>query len=61
MSLPQSAFSRRLGQFGFDIYRALVPDVMHEIELGVWKATMTHLVRIITTIGQSQINNLNSR
>ncbi|EIW62284.1 uncharacterized protein TRAVEDRAFT_115985 [Trametes versicolor FP-101664 SS1] len=59
--LNQSAFSRRLGQFGFDIYRALVLDVMHKINLGVWKATMMHLVCIVTTIGQSQINNLNSR
>ncbi|KAI0363587.1 hypothetical protein BV20DRAFT_1031111 [Pilatotrama ljubarskyi] len=57
----QSAFSRRLGQFGFDIYRTLVPDLMHEFELGVWKSTVTHLIRILTSIGASAVNELNSR
>ncbi|KAH9846291.1 hypothetical protein C2E23DRAFT_744396 [Lenzites betulinus] len=57
----QSAFSRRLAKYGFDIYRMLVPDVMHEIELGTWKATMTHLVRILTCIGPSAVNELNIR
>ncbi|KAI0823815.1 hypothetical protein BC628DRAFT_1420563 [Trametes gibbosa] len=57
----QSAFSRCLAKYGFDIYRMLVPDVMHEIELGTWKATMTHLVRILTCIGPSVVNELNIR
>ncbi|KAI0644637.1 hypothetical protein C8Q79DRAFT_913099 [Trametes meyenii] len=57
----QSAFSRRLAVFGFDIYQALVPDVMHEFELGVWKSIMTHLVRIVTVVGASSVNELNAR
>ncbi|KAI0324055.1 hypothetical protein GY45DRAFT_1263589 [Cubamyces sp. BRFM 1775] len=57
----QSAFSQRLGELGFDIYRALVPDLMHEFELGVWKSTVTHLVRILTAFGASSINKLNAR
>ncbi|KAI0666052.1 hypothetical protein C8Q78DRAFT_985227 [Trametes maxima] len=57
----QSAFSRRLAVFGFDIYQALVPDVMHEFELGVWKSIMTHLVRILTVVGASSVNELNAR
>ncbi|KAI0349066.1 hypothetical protein OH77DRAFT_1499676 [Trametes cingulata] len=56
-----SAFSRRLAEFGFDIYRTLVPDLMHEFELGVWKSTVTHLIRILTCIGTSTVNELNSR
>lgn len=27
----------------------LVVDLLHEIELGVWKALLTHLVRILNT------------
>ncbi|KAH9884316.1 hypothetical protein C8Q73DRAFT_661143 [Cubamyces lactineus] len=57
----QSAFSQRLAQYGFDIYRAMVPDLMHEFELGVWKSTLTHLVRILTCVGASAINELNAR
>ncbi|KAI0631040.1 hypothetical protein C8Q77DRAFT_1062500 [Trametes polyzona] len=60
-SPTQSAFSRRLAEFGFDVYRILVPDVLHEVELGVWKATITHLVRILAVIGLSAINHLNAR
>lgn len=25
----------------------LAPDLMHELELGVWKALFTHLVRVL--------------
>ncbi|OSD05112.1 hypothetical protein PYCCODRAFT_1385676 [Trametes coccinea BRFM310] len=60
-SPTQSAFSKRLGSFGFDIYRALVPDVMHEVELGVWKSTLTHLVRIVVSLGPSTVNTFNAR
>jgi hypothetical protein len=28
----------------------LVVDMMHEFELGVWKATFTHLVRILYAV-----------
>ncbi|KAI0362841.1 hypothetical protein BV20DRAFT_959474, partial [Pilatotrama ljubarskyi] len=37
-----------------------IPDQMHEFELGVWKSTMTHLVRILTTVGASAVNELNT-
>ncbi|CDO77975.1 hypothetical protein BN946_scf184460.g1, partial [Trametes cinnabarina] len=60
-SPTQSAFSKRLGSLGFDIYRALVPDIMHEFELGVWKSTLTHLVRILVAVGPSAVNTLNAR
>lgn len=29
----------------------LVVDLMHEVELGVWKAIFTHLVRILYAAG----------
>ena len=36
----------RLGE-DFDIPRMLVPDLLHEFELGVWKALFTHLIRVL--------------
>jgi len=39
----------------------LVPDFMHEFELGVWKATLTHLIRILHVFGEDAIQNLNQR
>ncbi len=32
----------------------LVPDFMHEFELGVWKAVFQHLVRIVVSVGKVQ-------
>lgn len=31
----------------FDLSRMLVVDLMHEFELGVWKALFAHLIRIL--------------
>jgi len=39
----------------------LVPDFMHEFELGVWKAMLTHLIWILHTFGEDAIQNLNRR
>ncbi|KJA15771.1 hypothetical protein HYPSUDRAFT_148690, partial [Hypholoma sublateritium FD-334 SS-4] len=48
-----NAFSL-LSQFGFNIFQALVPDFMHEFELGVWKALFIHLIRIMVSTGAVQ-------
>ncbi|KAJ3967322.1 hypothetical protein EV361DRAFT_871713 [Lentinula raphanica] len=46
-SVPtMNAFVERLGN-DFDVSRMLVPDFMHEFELGVWKAIFTHLIRVL--------------
>jgi hypothetical protein len=42
----QNAFSI-LNPFGFDVFSSLVVDLMHEFELGVWKALFIHLIRIL--------------
>lgn len=34
---------------------------MHEFELGVWKATITHLIRILYEVGQDTIQEFNAR
>lgn len=40
-------FAEKLGLLGFDTFRMLVVDFMHEIELGTWKALFTHLIRLL--------------
>ncbi len=38
-----------------------VPDLLHEFELGVWKATFIHLMRILHANGNDSIQKLNKR
>jgi hypothetical protein len=38
---------QKLGKFGLDPFRMLVVDLMHECELGTWKALFTHLIRLL--------------
>jgi hypothetical protein len=39
----------------------LLPDVMHEIELGGWKALFIHLLRIVQSIDGRLIVELDRR
>ena len=39
----------------------LAPDLLHEFELGVWKAVFTHLVRMVYTLRASAIQTLDQR
>ncbi|RPD53254.1 hypothetical protein L226DRAFT_548591 [Lentinus tigrinus ALCF2SS1-7] len=47
--------------FGFNFYSMYVPDLMHEFELGVWKSTLTHLVRILHALGGEKVQQFNER
>jgi hypothetical protein len=38
-----------------------VPDLLHEFELGVWKALFIHLVRILYAVGDDVVGKLNKR
>lgn len=38
-----------------------VPDLLHEVELGVWRSTFTHLIRILAAYGNDTILALNTR
>ncbi|KAF8218466.1 hypothetical protein L208DRAFT_1351176, partial [Tricholoma matsutake] len=42
-----NAFSSKLAPFGFNMFSMLAVDLMHEVELGVWKAFFIHLLRIL--------------
>jgi hypothetical protein len=46
---------------GFNVYRMFVVDVLHEFELGVWKAILTHLIRILYAEGNDRIQAMNTR
>lgn len=57
----QSPFSIKLAKFGFDFYSIFVPDVMHEYDLGLWKAVFQHLVLILYDVGNNAIQDMNRR
>jgi hypothetical protein len=57
----QNAFSRALFRSGFNHYSMYLVDLLHEFELGVWKAIFTHLIRILYAAGGDAIANLNYR
>jgi hypothetical protein len=57
----QSAFSTRLSRHGFNFYSMFVVDLLHEFELGVWKAIFTHLLRVLYAEGQDKIQTMNAR
>jgi hypothetical protein len=60
--LSQNAFSDRLGSLpGFHLYRMLVPDLMHEFELGVWKSVFIHLLRMLNCEGEDVVSEFNTR
>ncbi len=57
----QSAFSAKLSPFGVNFYETFAPDLMHEVELGVWKATFAHLLRLVQAQGGGAIQEFNAR
>ncbi|TFK17135.1 hypothetical protein FA15DRAFT_650555 [Coprinopsis marcescibilis] len=60
----RSAFSLQLGPAGLNVYSLFAPDLLHEFEIGVWKAVFFHLIRIIRSFGheaQRKLQILNER
>ncbi|KAG2754543.1 hypothetical protein P692DRAFT_201703806 [Suillus brevipes Sb2] len=45
-----NSFVDRLSPLGFDFFPILVVDLLHEFELGIAKAVMTHLMRLLYAI-----------
>ncbi|KAG8942397.1 hypothetical protein FRC04_003762 [Tulasnella sp. 424] len=57
-----NAFSQAfLEEFNMNYFSMLVVDLMHEFELGVWKAVLVHLVRMLHTLGRDAVNEFNCR
>jgi hypothetical protein len=46
---------------GFDFFKMLLPDLMHEVELRVWKTLFIHLLRILQSIDESLLIELDRR
>ena len=44
-----------------NFYSIFYPNLMHEFELGVWKAVFTHPVRIFWADGGGPLSQLTSR
>lgn len=57
----QSAFSKALTSVNDNVYDLLAVDLLHEFELGVWKAVLVHLLRIIDSLGRSVEAVVNAR
>jgi hypothetical protein len=57
----QNAFSDRLSSLGFDLFEMLLPDLMHEFELGTWKSVFIHLIRILQSVDEKLIIELDRR
>ncbi|EIW73878.1 hypothetical protein CONPUDRAFT_68212, partial [Coniophora puteana RWD-64-598 SS2] len=56
-----NAFSEFLLEQGVNFFSLFVVDLLHEFELGVWKAIFIHLVRILLAVGGSAAVKVNSR
>ncbi|KIJ10249.1 hypothetical protein PAXINDRAFT_40354, partial [Paxillus involutus ATCC 200175] len=56
-----NAFSDRLCVLGFNLFSMLVVDLMHEFELSIWKAIFTHLLRMLESLKDSKLHELDRR
>jgi hypothetical protein len=61
LPFAQNAFSKNLAELGFCVFLMLVVDLMHEIELGVWKMLFIHLLRILDCADEGLKNELDKR
>lgn len=57
----QNVFVERLGVGAVDPYAMMVSDFMHEIELGVWKDLIHHIVRIFHCMGEEYVRSFDKR
>ena len=48
-------------EHGVNVYDLFPPDLMHEFELGVWKGTFAHLLRLLAAQGSSALAEFNRR
>jgi len=57
----QNTFSDKLTPLSFNMFDMLVVDLMHEVELGVWKAVFIHLLRLLDCHGECLKHELDRR
>ncbi|KAG2058248.1 hypothetical protein BDR06DRAFT_980505 [Suillus hirtellus] len=56
-----NVFSDCLGPLGFNVFVALVVDLLHKFELGVWHTLLVHLLRILCALDKDLIHELDKR
>jgi hypothetical protein len=39
----------------------LTSDILHEVEIGVWKSLLQHLIRVLYTCGATTVHEFNQR
>jgi len=61
LTLCKNAFSNKLQPLGFNVFQMLVVDLLHEFELGVWKALFIHLLRILEAVNPALLHKLDQR
>ncbi|KAG6914130.1 hypothetical protein DXG01_002280 [Tephrocybe rancida] len=49
-----------LAPFGFNFFQMLVVDILHDWEIGAWKAIFVHLIRILHTSDVGLVNELDA-
>ncbi|KXN91848.1 hypothetical protein AN958_11788 [Leucoagaricus sp. SymC.cos] len=54
-----STFSTQVRELRFDYHHMFMPDLLHEFELGTWKATFIHLICILLAAGDGPVQELN--
>ena len=60
-TVMKNAFSDRLSAFGFNLFAMLVIYLLHEFELGMWKAIFIHLLRILDSFKDGKLHELDRR
>jgi hypothetical protein len=54
-------FATRITALSFNRFKMFPVDLMHEVELGVWKAVFTHLIRLLNELAVDKVHELNKR
>jgi hypothetical protein len=57
----QNPISRKLAVLGLSKFRMLAVDLMHEVEINVWKALLIHLLRILDCQNEALKHELDRR
>ncbi|KDQ51528.1 hypothetical protein JAAARDRAFT_199000 [Jaapia argillacea MUCL 33604] len=53
--------SNAFSDFCNNVFKLFVPDFLHEWESGVWKAILTHLIRLLHSVKGEKIGEFNAR
>ena len=62
MTKLQSPFSKKFRMYNMhSVYKMFGIDLLHKVEVRTWKATLTHLSRLLVAKGGDSITMLNDR